>query len=284
MDVIRVFPRKTSMTPTDDLAFFGDPPLELPDHSRVDICCIFTWDKKSAELLFERWKDRTDKPVRLGGPAYNSPMNDFAPGLYLKQGVTFCSRGCPNHCHYCFVPKREGPLREIEISPGNIIQDNNFLACSKKHKESAYEMLKKQKAIKFQGGLEPGRLSDWDIEQMRGLNIHELWLACDTKADFGDLKKAAERLYLAGFSQAKIRCYVLIGDDFSENVARLRAVFESGCLPFAQLFQGEERKEYSREWRSLAKTWSRPAAMKAEMAGKKILKDTDTGILFGEGF
>lgn len=265
MKIIRVFPRKTAFTPTDEMAFYDEPGMFIPEHDEVHIACTFTWDIATAERLQKDWQAFTDKPVKIGGPAFNAPGGEFMPGMYCKTGVTFTSRGCPNNCGFCFVPKREGKLREITINPGNIIQDNNFLACSEQHKRNVYEMLKNQRQISFRGGLEPSRLSDWDIEQMRGLRIADLWLACDTKGAINGLKKACEKLHKAGFNQNKIRCYVLIGDDMTENENRLRAVFEAGALPFAQLYQPVEPIEYSKEWRRFARTWSRPAAYKAHM-------------------
>ena len=35
MNIARVFPRKTKATPTDSLAFIGEPPLFLPDADEV---------------------------------------------------------------------------------------------------------------------------------------------------------------------------------------------------------------------------------------------------------
>ncbi|MBP2638876.1 MAG: hypothetical protein H6Q72_4783 [Firmicutes bacterium] len=265
MLTIRVFPRRTEMTPVDDMAFYDVPGLFIPPHDEVHICCVFTWDKARAEYLQRNWEGVTDKPVLIGGPAYGNSGGDFTPGLYVKPGVTFTSRGCPNKCGFCFVPKREGDLRELEIQPGNIINDNNFLACSKEHRRKVYDMLKTQKTICFKGGLEAARLTDWDIEEMRGLRIKELWLACDTKERIDVLKKACEKLYSAGYNQNKIRCYVLIGDDMTENENRLRQVYEAGVLPFAQLYQPEIPIIYSREWKQFARTWSRPAAYKAHM-------------------
>lgn len=168
------------------------------------------------------------------------------------------------------MPKREGKLREIaNFAAGNIIQDNNFLACSKEHKSKVYEMLKGQKEISFRGGLEPALLSDWDIEQMQGLRISDLWLACDTKNRIDQFKKTCERLHKAGFSQNKIRCYVLIGDDMEENEARLKTVYQAGALPFAQLFQPPQRIEYSKEWKDFARFWSRPAIYKSKQLEKR---------------
>ena len=59
------------------------------------------------------------------GPATGMCGEAFTPGLYLKHGYTITSRGCHNHCWFCSVPKREGTLRELPITDGwNILDDN----------------------------------------------------------------------------------------------------------------------------------------------------------------
>lgn len=263
--IARVFPSKNSHTPDDDLAFFDVPGMFMPEFDEVHICTVFTWDIPKAEMLKTAWEG-TGKPVFVGGPAYDDPCDgEFIPGRYLKQGITFTSRGCPNNCSFCFVPKRE-QWREIpNFAEGNVIQDNNFLATSKEHRAKVYQMLKGQKTISFQGGLEAARLTDWDIEQMRELRIHDLWLAADSKEKLPHTIKAIKKLREAGFSQNHIRSYVLIGDDMAENEDRLMQVFRAGALPFAQLYQPEQRINYSTEWKQFARTWSRPACMKARM-------------------
>jgi hypothetical protein len=269
--VIRVFPKRNSYTPDDEYCFFDVPGLFIPEHDEVHICCVFTWDIPHCEYLKRQWEAKTNKPVLIGGPAYDDAGGDFIPGMYIDKGIVFTSRGCPNNCSFCAVPRREGALRELPIVPGNIIQDNNFLACSKEHRQKVYEMLKTQKKIQFKGGLEVAILSDWDIEQMRLLNtkgsVNELWLACDTKGKISLLKQACERLHAAGFNQEKIRCYALIGDDMRENENRLRQIFLAGALPFAQLYQPFELKKkiYSKQWEDFQRIWQRPAATKAHM-------------------
>ena len=117
MNILRVFVRKTSYTPDDEMAFVGMPPMPcfIPDHDEVHVSCVFTWDMDEAEELAYQWESVTNKPVKLGGPAYNSPCEDFTPGLYIRKGIIFTSRGCNNNCPWCGVRKIEGKLRELPI-------------------------------------------------------------------------------------------------------------------------------------------------------------------------
>lgn len=263
MRIIRVFPRRTAMMPDDEYAFCGDPPMLRPDADEVHISCTFTWDIARAHRLALAWAQYY--PVRLGGPAFKSKSNGFTPGLYAKRGVTFTSRGCNNHCPWCLVPEFEGKLREIEIKPGNIVQDNNLLQCSQAHITKVVDMLRHQHQVAFRGGLDTRLLTDSIADDLRSLRINQIFFAADTKDAIKSLEKAKHKL--TGFTRNQLRCYVLLAfnnETISEAEERLQAVWDLGSMPFAQLFQPPDHHiEYSHEWRALARTWSRPAAMKA---------------------
>lgn len=266
--IIRVFCRQTSYTPTDEYAFVGPPPgLFIPEHDEIHIFVSFTWDKPLAEELAFQWESVTNKPVKLGGPAYHSEAGDFTPGLYVRKGITFTSRGCKNNCPWCGVREIEGTLREIPITPGNIIQDNNFLQCSKAHKDKVFDMLRTQRGICFRGGLETDLIDDHFVDAIRGLRIAELWLACDTDAQLPRFKKACEKLVKAGFTRRQIKCYSLIGKDMEAEEERNRELFRAGAMPFSQLYRDftETKTEYSAEWRAFERQWQRPAATVAHM-------------------
>jgi len=268
MNIIRVFPQRTSYTPDDDYVFIGEPPgMFIPPHDEIHISCTFSWDKTRCEALKYQWEMYTQNPVRLGGPAYGSPCDTFTPGMYVKRGVVFTSRGCNNNCIYCCVPEREGKLRELPIHEGNVIQDNNFLQCSRTHKDKVFSMLKTQKRIQFKGGLQPNLIDNHFAENVRSLNIDELWLACDTDSAIPAFTQAAGKLTKAGFTQEHIHCYVLIGKalDMHADEARLQAVYKAGAMPFAQLYQpiGDVKIEYGPVWKRFHRMWSRPAAIVA---------------------
>jgi hypothetical protein len=254
--------RRTSFTPTD--AIVGYPGLWLPKVDTINISCVFTWDKPEASRVAEAWKASGYK-VNLGGPAFDDPGGEFTPGKFIRAGVTITSRGCIRNCPFCYVPKREGKIRHLEIKAGNIVNDNNLLACNRAHIERVFDMLKTQRAIEFKGGIDARLLKPWHIDAMRGLKIREIWTASDGIEYLSTATAAIRALSAAGFSRNKIRCYVLIGYGGEEQAYaeyRLREVFCAGSLPFAQLYDGFTP---TKEWKQFARTWSRPALTKREV-------------------
>ena len=264
MKVARVFPTKTSMSPNDKDAYFAEPDLFTPVYDEVHVSVTFTWDIQYAKKLATAWKEYGR--VKIGGMAIDGESDKpFRAGIYLKHGVTITSRGCPNHCDFCMV--RKGELIEFDdFHEGNIVQDNNLLACSDRHLDLVWQMLKKQKGIELKGGLESSRITPKIAEALRGLRIKSLWLACDYSGAEKPLQKAADILQRAGFTRNHLFCYVLCGQNMSEEEKRLRMVFKTGCVPFAQLYRNQKDSiKYSKEWKQFARAWSRPAIIKAKM-------------------
>ncbi len=265
--MIRVFPYANKWTPTDELAFVGEPPLFRPGNETtpVRISVTFTWHKTEAERLSNAWRQYY-RDVQVGGPAYDDPGGEFVPGRFLKEGCVITSRGCPKKCGWCVVPRREGAVRELEIHDGWIVQDNNLLATSERHIRSVFEMLKRQnRRIYFNGGLDKHFLKPWHRELFDSIPLGELWFACDTALDLPWLERASG--ILDGIPLRKRRCYTMIGYDgesISDASRRLDRVLELGFLPFCQLYQPDNRKSYPDEWRKLCRKWARPAAVLAK--------------------
>jgi hypothetical protein len=251
MKLIRVFPRKTNATPTDENVRFADPGL-FDEADEVRVSVTWTWDKNKGEDLAESWRLLTSR-VSVGGPAYDDPGGEFEPGMYLKYGYTITSRGCPNHCWFCMVPKREGVIRELEIKDGYNILDSNLLACSPDHIMSVFQMLKRQKEKpRFTGGLEAARMKPWIAEQLRELRPHVAYFAYDTPDDYEPLVDAVKMLQDAGAMYDRVySCYVLIGykgDTIEKAERRLQQVLKLDVMPMAMLFNKAEGKADRKEW------------------------------------
>ena len=226
----------------------------------------FSWDVPEAERLASAWSQLL--PTELGGPALDTPQtvgDSFTPERYVKTGVVFTSRGCDRACPWCLVPEREGPLRELPVEDGWVINDNNFMQTSREHQQAVFSMLSRQpKPAQFTGGIDARLVDDWFVQQLRSIRLEWIFLAADTKHALRALEAA--KLRLEGFSRKKLRCYALIGRDETraEATERLERIWSLGMTPHAQLYQPKEgRISYSAAWRKLARAWSRPIIMGA---------------------
>jgi hypothetical protein len=214
MIIARVFPRRTNATPVDDLAFIGSPDLfsRTIEVDRVHVSVTFVWDLPEAEKLYRQW--RPIAPTDIGGPATGQAGEHFTPGRYLKKGYVITSRGCPNRCWFCSVPKREGPLRELPVTEGWNVLDDNLLACSDSHIKAVFAMLARQtQRVLLTGGLEAARLKLWHVQALKKIKPKELFFAYDGPEDREPLFAAGRMLLSNGFTREShaLRAYVLIG-------------------------------------------------------------------------
>lgn len=280
MKVLRIFPRKTNATPDDENVIINRMPGLFDEADQVHISVAFTWDIPRAERLAYMWQSVA--PVTLGGPAFNQSGNNFIPGMYLKYGYTITSRGCPNKCWFCSVPKRDPILRELEIKPGWNIIDDNLLACSYDHIQKVFKMLYKQKhpAI-FSGGIEARLLRPWHIDLFTSIRLKELFCAYDTPDDYEPLVEAGRLLNQANITleNRKARCYVLIGypnDTFEGAMKRIKQTIDAGFFPFAMLWRNE-KGEFKRDWKRFQREWANPIIIAVNV--KKVAEKRSKSLL-----
>lgn len=198
-------------------------------------------------------------------------MGDFTPGMYLRDGYIFTSRGCTKECWFCSVPRcAHGVIRELPIVDGWNILDDNILGTSEQHFRAVCEMLKRQKhpAI-FTGGLEPSLLQQWQADLLQEVKPKRIYTAYDTKDDLEPLIEMGRKLRIAGFRPKShtMCCYVLVGyagDSFEDAELRLTQTMQAGFVPYAMLFRDEEGKTDD-AWRRFQREWCRPI-----ITGKKF--------------
>jgi hypothetical protein len=261
--IIRVFPRRTKATPTDSLAYVGEPDL-FAEADEVHISVTFTWDIPEAERLAAIW--RHVAPVMVGGPAISQAGAEFVPGRYLRDGYTITSRGCPNRCWFCMAWKRQGGnLLELPIKEGWNVLDDNLLACSEAHIRAVFAMLVRQTCrVEFTGGLEAVRLKPWHVDLLCNLRPRPaVWLAYDEIGDLSPLRAACRMLLDAGWTREshRLRCYVLAGwrgDTQEDAEVRCQSAVSAGCTPMAMVYRGPDGR-YPEGWHAWQRRWARPA-------------------------
>lgn len=261
--ILRIFPTRTHATPDDELVRVNAAPSLFDMALEVDevhISVAFTWHKGWAEWAAGQWERIA--PVKLGGPAYNEQGGDFVPGRYMRQGYVITSRGCPNRCWFCSVPVREGGvLRELPVTDGWIVTDDNLLACSPGHIDAVFSMLKRQPhRPQFVGGLEAARMTEDFAARLKEVKPETMYFAYDTPNDLPPLVEAGRLLRKAGFTKEShyACCYVLCGyrgDTFDKAQARMGEAWKAGFLPFAMLYR-DEQGQRAKEWIKFQGQWA----------------------------
>jgi hypothetical protein len=270
--IIRVFPRRTNATPDDADVRIRTFPGFFDMADEVHISVAFTWDIPWAEFAAKQWEKVA--PVKLGGPAFNEVGAEFVPGRYMKHGYVITSRGCNNHCWFCSVPKREGGLRELPITDGWIVTDDNLLACSESHINGVFEMLKRQPhRPQFVGGLEAKLLTSDMAKRLKKLKPDSLYFAYDTPDDYDPIVQAGKHLTDAGFTKSHVLlCYVPVGypkDTFDGAEKRITDTVKAGFMPMAMLYRDKEGKN-PKEWKRFQESWADKRIVGAKMREVKI--------------
>lgn len=266
--IARVFPRRTSATPHDELAFVGAITMETiaaiarAEPSEIHISATFTWDLPDVDELYESYSV-FGVPVEVGGPAFGDRMGDFVPGMYIREGLVFTSRGCNKNCWFCSVPKCcNGEIRELPIVDGWNILDDNVLATSMEHFRGVCNMLMRQpeRAV-FSGGLEPSLLTAEHARLLAAVRPKRIYTAYDTKDDLEPLREMGRLLREAGITEQSnaLACYVLVGyegDTLESAEERCREAMEAGAMPFAMLYRDESGRAPDKEWRRFQREWA----------------------------
>jgi len=203
----------------------------------------FTWLLPKAKDLSETHNGKTI----AGGPAVDlvwiswaeTPNQcDFDTLSMHNPLATFTTKGCPNRCKFCAVPKIEGDFRELEtwkIAP--IVCDNNILASSKRHFEHVIDSLLIFEYVDFNQGLDSRLFTSWHCEQMARLRGVKMRFALDSVAQE---KPTHDAICLARkYRFRDFGVYVLIGfNDTPEDAQyRLELVRSWGIWPTPMRYQ-----------------------------------------------
>ena len=209
----------------------------------------FTWQLGKAELA-ARAARQENKALTIvaGGPAVKlagAPWADETPDscpfdvlAMHNPCATFTTRGCPNRCPWCAVPRIEGDFQELPIwKPAPIICDNNLLAASRAHFSRVIDSLKPFPASDFNQGLDARFFTPWHAEQIRTLRNPKVRFAFDRLQDETALVDAVARCRANRLLDLGV--YVLVGfhDTPEDALYRLRFVQELGIRPTPMRFQ-----------------------------------------------
>jgi hypothetical protein len=168
------------------------------------------------------------------------PAYDLVPQWHWS--ILFASRGCPNRCAFCAVPRLEGGLNSCKDSirhlvyPGHdrlILWDNNILA-SPSWQSIVSEAMELGIGVDYNQGLDAMLVTPAVAETLSKLKMPCVRIAYDSKAKGKHVKNAIELITSKGIRGREVFVYVLYNfkdtpDDF---FARARDVLMWGAVVF----------------------------------------------------
>lgn len=205
----------------------------------------FTWLLDKAHESIAGWPGETV----IGGPAlmYPNDCPGWDPLFIVNPLAMFTTRGCPNNCSFCAVPKLEGDLREIsDFRPAPLICDNNLLAASKKHIRKVVDSLKQFKFVDFNQGLEARRFTT-EIAGWFGELRCKVRFGFDHIGQDAVVKQAIDLCHQQSTKDVGVYCLIGYNDTPEEAMARLELVRSWGVLPNPMRYQpldARKKNEY----------------------------------------
>lgn len=246
-----------------------DVGLCVSDPEVVYASVIFKQNKHHVDGL-RFWYPNAD--IRIGGSGYDlknklpaeienmKPDYSIYPDCDFSMG--FSTRGCCRNCHFCIVPKKEGPLKRAQ-HPENwhnsefdkiMFLDNNILADREWFFEITEWCIKKDLKVWFTQGLDIRLL---DVEIGKRLLEMKIWksifFAWDHIKDEKTIKEKIQVLEAAGSTKSKLKSlvqfyvYVDSDADYDTGVYRCRELKKLNCNPFVMYNMDQKKTKRIKE-------------------------------------
>lgn len=165
--------------------------------------------------------------------------------LYPKfiHAYGFLTRGCPNHCSWCIVPKKEGNIRQyMDISEfldgrkSAILMDNNVLAHEFGIRQIE-KIIKLGIRIDFNQGLDARLITDEIAQLLSKVKwIRYIRLACDHKSQIPHVRRAVDLIRKYSNTKPSFFVYVLV-KDVQDALKRVEFCRQLKLDPFAQPYR-----------------------------------------------
>jgi hypothetical protein len=188
----------------------------------------------------------------------------------MNYSTGFLTRGCPNKCPWCFVPKKEGDIRpaqdieEFLRHKEAVLNDNNILACDWGIKQIEKIVQLKIK-VDFNQGLDARLIDNTTAKLLSKVKwLKPIRLACDTSSQMKYIQKAVELLRWYNTTPTHYSCYVLLKPNkIDDCLKRVRFLKGIGVDPFVQPYQPPEGRIIPDNEKELARYCNHKAIFKS---------------------
>ena len=172
----------------------------------------------------------------LGGIDRCQPDYSIYPLVPKDYAYGFLTRGCPNKCSWCVVPRKEGTVRpymdvdEIAIEGRTklVLMDNNILAAGDYAHEQLDKIIFRGYRVDFNQALDARLVTDdfaRQLAKVKWLDKKRIRFGCDTSKQIEDCERAMEMINAYGFT-GQYFLYTMLNDNFRESYSRVHHFWE----------------------------------------------------------
>lgn len=159
------------------------------------------------------------------------PDYSIYPNIQKDTAYGFLTRGCPNKCRWCVVPKKEGAIRpymdvdEIAIEGRRklVLMDNNILAAGDYCIQQLQKIIERGYRVDFNQALDARLVTD-EIAQLlakvKWLDNNLIRFGCDTHGQIAECERAMNMINRYGFT-GQYFLYTMLTSDFRECYERI---------------------------------------------------------------
>lgn len=163
------------------------------------------------------------------------PDYSIWPHVPKDTAYGFLTRGCPNRCPWCVVPRKEGGVApymdvdEIAIEGRHklVLMDNNFLAAGAYTVRQLEKIIERGYTVDFNQALDARLVSPGLAELLAWCkwSAHRIRFGCDTPGQVKECQRAIDLLQSYGY-RGEFFLYTMLTDNFAECYQRTRYWWE----------------------------------------------------------
>lgn len=182
-------------------------------------------------------------------PEVEAMFPDYSIYPSCDYAIGCITRGCPNHCRWCIVPKKEGDIRPYRtwrqlVRPHTdklVLMDNNILACDYGIGQLA-DMIGSGYKIDLNQGMDARLVTPEIADILARLNwIRYLRFSCDQESQIEPILRTCRLLAERGVKPYRVLVYLLVTADLGSASRRVEALKQlRGITLYAQAERNED--------------------------------------------
>ena len=193
------------------------------------------------------------------------PDYSIYPNILKNTAYGFLTRGCPNKCPWCVVPRKEGVIRPymdvdevaIEGRTNLVLMDNNILAAGDYAVEQMEKIIERGYRVDFNQGLDARLVTDRFARLLAKIRWirRRIRFGCDTHEQIAECEHAIDMINGYGY-RGEYFLYTMIGgkSDFKESYERThywwkrnhqcRDAHKPNIYPYAQPYRDPDNPNH----------------------------------------